>query len=36
VAGTRTYLVAAAGVLLARVTQLKAKGGVRFVGVTTA
>jgi len=29
------YLVAAAGVLLARVTQLKAKGGVRFVGVTT-
>jgi bifunctional diaminopimelate decarboxylase / aspartate kinase len=29
------YLVAAAGVLLARVTQLKAKGGVRFVGVAT-
>lgn len=29
------YLVAAAGVLLARVTQLKAKGGVRFVGVST-
>ena len=29
------YLVASAGVLLARVTQLKAKGGVRFVGVTT-
>ena len=29
------YLVAAAGVLLARVTQLKAKGEVRFVGVTT-
>jgi diaminopimelate decarboxylase/aspartate kinase len=29
------YLVAAAGVLLARVTQLKAKSGVRFVGVTT-
>ena len=26
------YLVAAAGVLLARVTQLKSKGGVRFVG----
>ncbi len=29
------YLVAAAGVLLARVTQLKQKGGVRFVGVAT-
>ncbi len=29
------YLVATAGVLLARVTQLKAKGGVRFVGVAT-
>jgi len=29
------YLVAAAGVLLARVTQLKTKGGVRFVGVAT-
>jgi bifunctional diaminopimelate decarboxylase / aspartate kinase len=29
------YLVAAAGVLLARVTQLKTKGEVRFVGVTT-
>jgi diaminopimelate decarboxylase/aspartate kinase len=29
------YLVAAAGVLLARVTQLKVKGGVRFVGVAT-
>ncbi|TLY84874.1 MAG: bifunctional aspartate kinase/diaminopimelate decarboxylase [Gammaproteobacteria bacterium] len=29
------YLVASAGVLLARVTQLKAKGGVRFVGVAT-
>ena len=29
------YLVAAAGVLLARVTQLKAKGAVRFVGVST-
>jgi bifunctional diaminopimelate decarboxylase / aspartate kinase len=29
------YLVAAAGVLLARVTQLKAKSGVRFVGVAT-
>jgi diaminopimelate decarboxylase/aspartate kinase len=29
------YLVAGAGVLLARVTQLKAKGGVRFVGVAT-
>jgi bifunctional diaminopimelate decarboxylase / aspartate kinase len=29
------YLVAAAGVLLARVTQLKAKGEVRFVGVAT-
>jgi len=29
------YLVAQAGVLLARVTQLKSKGGVRFVGVGT-
>jgi bifunctional diaminopimelate decarboxylase / aspartate kinase len=29
------YLVAAAGVLLARVTQLKAKGDVRYVGVAT-
>jgi diaminopimelate decarboxylase/aspartate kinase len=29
------YLVAGAGVLLARVTQLKAKGGVRFVGIAT-
>jgi len=29
------YLVAAAGVLLARVTQLKSKGGVRYVGVAT-
>ena len=29
------YLVAAAGVLLARVTQLKVKGGVRFLGVAT-
>ncbi len=29
------YLVAAAGVLLARVTQLKSKGEVRFVGVAT-
>jgi len=29
------YLVAAAGVLLARVTQLKSKGGVRFVGIAT-
>jgi bifunctional diaminopimelate decarboxylase / aspartate kinase len=29
------YLVAAAGVLLARVTQLKQKGGLRFVGVAT-
>lgn len=29
------YLVAAAGVLLARVTQLKSKGGVRYVGVGT-
>jgi diaminopimelate decarboxylase/aspartate kinase len=29
------YLVAAAGVLLARVTQLKSKAGVRFVGVAT-
>lgn len=27
------YLVAEAGVLLARVTQLKEKGGVRFVGL---
>lgn len=29
------YLVAAAGVLLACVTQLKSKGGVRYVGVST-
>ncbi|NKI34594.1 bifunctional aspartate kinase/diaminopimelate decarboxylase [Wenzhouxiangella sp. XN79A] len=29
------YLVAAAGVLLARVTQLKGKGEVRYVGVAT-
>jgi diaminopimelate decarboxylase/aspartate kinase len=29
------FLVAAAGVLLARVTQLKSKAGVRFVGVAT-
>jgi diaminopimelate decarboxylase/aspartate kinase len=29
------YLVAAAGVLLARVTQLKSKGSVRYVGVAT-
>jgi diaminopimelate decarboxylase/aspartate kinase len=29
------YLVAAAGVLLARVTQLKSKAGLRFVGVAT-
>jgi diaminopimelate decarboxylase/aspartate kinase len=29
------YLAATAGVLLARVTQLKAKGGVRFVGIAT-
>ncbi len=29
------YLVAAAGVLLARVTQLKTKGEVRYVGVAT-
>jgi bifunctional diaminopimelate decarboxylase / aspartate kinase len=29
------YFVATAGVLLARVTQLKSKGGVRFVGVAT-
>ena len=29
------YLVAAAGVLLTRVTQLKRKGEVRYVGVTT-
>jgi bifunctional diaminopimelate decarboxylase / aspartate kinase len=29
------YLVAAAGVLLARVTQLKLKGEMRFVGVAT-
>ena len=29
------YLVAAAGVLLARVTQLKSKGEVRYIGVTT-
>ena len=29
------YLVAAAGVLLARVTQLKMKGDVRYVGIAT-
>ena len=29
------YLVAAAGVLLARVTQLKSKGDVRYLGVAT-
>jgi diaminopimelate decarboxylase/aspartate kinase len=29
------FFVSAAGVLLARVTQLKSKGGVRFVGVAT-
>ena len=29
------YLVAAAGVLLARVTQLKSKGDVRYVGIAT-
>jgi diaminopimelate decarboxylase/aspartate kinase len=29
------YLVAAAGVLLARVTQLKGKGAVQYVGVAT-
>lgn len=29
------FLVAASGVLLARVTQLKSKGEVRYVGVTT-
>jgi diaminopimelate decarboxylase/aspartate kinase len=29
------YLVAAAGVLLARVTQLKGKGELRYVGVAT-
>jgi diaminopimelate decarboxylase/aspartate kinase len=29
------YFVAAAGVLLARVTQLKSKGDVRYVGVAT-
>jgi diaminopimelate decarboxylase/aspartate kinase len=29
------YLVATAGVLLARVTQVKAKSGVRFVGIAT-
>ena len=29
------YLVAAAGVLLARVTQLKSKGDIRYVGVAT-
>src|SRR5690606_14805031 len=29
------YFVAAAGVLLARVTQLKTKGDVRYVGVAT-
>ena len=29
------YLAASCGVLLARVTQLKAKGGLRFVGIAT-
>ncbi len=29
------YVTAAAGVLLARVTQLKSKGGVRYVGIAT-
>jgi diaminopimelate decarboxylase/aspartate kinase len=29
------YVVAEAGVLLARVTQLKGKGGIRYVGVAT-
>jgi diaminopimelate decarboxylase/aspartate kinase len=29
------YLVSAAGVLLARVTQLKSKGEVRFIGIAT-
>jgi diaminopimelate decarboxylase/aspartate kinase len=29
------YLAANCGVLLARVTQLKAKGGLRFVGIAT-
>jgi diaminopimelate decarboxylase/aspartate kinase len=29
------YLIAAAGVLLARVTQLKIKGAVRYVGIAT-
>jgi len=29
------YLVASCGVLLARVTQLKAKGGLRFIGIAT-
>jgi diaminopimelate decarboxylase/aspartate kinase len=29
------YLIAAAGVLLARVTQLKTKGPVRYVGIAT-
>jgi diaminopimelate decarboxylase/aspartate kinase len=29
------YFVAAAGVLLAKVTQLKAKGGTRYVGIAT-
>ena len=29
------YMVASGGVLLARVTQLKAKGEIRYVGVTT-
>ena len=29
------YLVSSTGVLLARVTQLKTKGGVRFVGIAT-
>src|SRR5690606_8205084 len=32
---TGRYLVAEAGVLLARVTQLKGKGEVRYVGVAT-
>ncbi len=29
------YLAASAGVLLARVTQLKSKGGVRYIGIAT-
>ena len=29
------YMIAAAGVLLARVTQLKSKGEVRYVGIAT-